>query len=261
MTTRQGTSIDSVGHGSIEQFQETALNVIYNVASIFTMPVEILIRPQFGSRYFSAPNLFLSAIMLSLVAAFTTIAEGVGHMIPFVHVRGPAGMFGMGSMTTLFFLANLIHGLRIWRRMIDMSREGNSMFEGPPLPFFKLLPKGENFWFVRIVYEPVFVYAVSVVLATFLIIQAPLMLYLQITALLLAMKQYIAWYRLWAYIRNLMDMANAAPVIGKLVNKSASDEELARVHLASLPKNLPPDIHKATVAHLAKAYSLPTEEE
>jgi hypothetical protein len=116
--------------GSIEQFQETALNVMYNVASIFTMPVEILIRPQFGSRYFSAPNLFLSAIMLTLAAAFTTLTQSVGQMIPFVRVRGPAGMFGLGSLTTLFFLANIVHGLRIWRRMIDMSREGNSMFEG-----------------------------------------------------------------------------------------------------------------------------------
>src|SRR5450631_4282154 len=121
MTTRQGTSIDSVGQGSIEQFQETALNVMYNVASIFTMPVEILIRPQFGSRYFSAPNLFLSAIMLSLAAAFSSIAEGVGNMIPFVHVRGPVGAFGIGSMATLFFLANIVHSIRIWRRMLDMS--------------------------------------------------------------------------------------------------------------------------------------------
>src|ERR1017187_1184854 len=106
MTTRQGTSIDNAQQGSIEQFQETALNVMYNVASIFTMPVEILIRPQFGSRYFSAPNVFLSAILMTIIAAFSSVAEGVGQMIPFAHVRGPVGMYGIGSMTTLFFFAN-----------------------------------------------------------------------------------------------------------------------------------------------------------
>ena len=58
-----------------------------------------------------------------------------------------------------------------------------------------------------------------------------------------------------------MDMADTAPTIARIVNNSASDEEMARVHLASLPKNLPPDTCKATVAHLSRAYSVPKEEE
>jgi hypothetical protein len=145
--------------------------------------------------------------------------------------------------------------------MLDMTREENSQYSGAALPIFGFLPKGDVFFVVRIIYEPALVYAVSVILGTLLIIQGPLMLYLQVAALCLAMKQYIAWYRNWAYIRNLMDVANVAPIIAKMVTNTASDDELARIHLASLPKNLPPDIRKAAVAHIARAYSVPKEEE
>ena len=254
---RQPSIFDASSQMSVDQLQETALNVMYNVASIFTMPVEMLIRPWFGSRYFSAPNLFLSAIFMLFGSAFLTITTAAGQMIPFVRFRGPVGLYGFGSMTELFFLAAFVHGIRVWRRMIDMSREANSIFEGPPLPIFGWLPNGRSFFLVRIVYEPLCVYIVSTVLATLLIIQGPLMLYLQAASLFLAMKNYIAWYKLWAYIRNLMDMANAAPTIAKFVTNSASDEELARVHLASLPKNLPPDIHKAAASYVSRAYAVP----
>jgi hypothetical protein len=232
------------------------MNVVSAVASVFTMSSEIHLHPTFGTRYFPAVNLFLSLIMMLLFSAFFGIAEGIGQMIPFASVRGPVGLFGIGSFTTLFFFASIAHGFRLWRRMIHMELE-----EGPALFFFAMLPKGKSFWFVRIVYEPLFLYAISIVLATLRIIQFPLELYLQIAAICLAMKQYIAWYRMWSYVRSLMDMANVGPVIAKIVNSTATDDELARVHMASLPKNLSPEMRKATVAHIARAFSAPVPEE
>jgi hypothetical protein len=245
----------------IDNIQGAAMNVIYTVSGIVTMPVEELIRWYFGTTYFPAPNLFFSAIMLILASAFFNIATAMTQMIPFVRVSGPAGMFGIGSFTSLFFIVSVIHGVRTWRRMIHMELEENSTFEGPALFFFAFLPKGSNFWLVRIVYEPVFVFVTAVVLGNLLIIQFPLVLYLEFAALFLAMKQYIAWYRTWAFIRHLMDTANVGPVIAKIVNNTATDDELARVHLASLPTNLPPDMRRATVAHIARAFSATMPEE
>jgi hypothetical protein len=258
---KQTTPLQNGSNQTIEQYQDTAMNIAYNVASIFTMPVEIFIRPHFGSQYFFVLNPFLSGIMLSLAAAFTTVAVGVGQMIPFVHLSGPIGVFGLGSLLAIFFLASIVHGLRLWRRMIFMELEDISTREGTPLPFFKLIPKGDSQWICRIFYEPIFVWMCASVLSTLLIIQAPLSLYLHVAALCLAMKNYIAWYKNWSYIRNLMDVANAAPIVAKILSNTATDEEKSRVHLASLPKNLPPDIRKATMAHIARAYSVPTEEE
>src|SRR5579863_2828067 len=135
----------------IDNIQETAMNVIYNVASIVTLPVEIFIRPWHGTRYFSAPIAFLSAMMLIVASAFLGIATSVAGMIPLVQIRGPVGMYGLGSFTSLFFLASIAHGFRLWRRMIHMELEENSTYEGPALFFFALLPRGSSFWFVRII--------------------------------------------------------------------------------------------------------------
>jgi hypothetical protein len=179
-------------------------------------------------------------------------------MIPFLYAR-PVGVFGIASMTKLFFLASFVHGLRTWRRMIRPELEDNSMFEGPALPFFALLPKGDSFWVVRILYEPIFVYGLSAVLTNLEIIQFPLMRYLKVAAFLLALKQFVAWHRFWSITRNLMDMASAGPIIGRIVDNKASADDMARPHLATLPKNLPPEIRKAAVAHPARAY--PAEQE
>jgi hypothetical protein len=159
-------------------------------------------------------------------------------------------------MTELFFIASFVHGLRIWRLMIHPEREMNSMYEGPPLPFFLLLPNA-GFWTIRIVYEPLFVFGLSMVLAKLFIIQAPLTLYLQLAALMLAMKQFVAWFKFWSVSRNLLDAANVAPIISRIVDNKATDDDMARIHMASLPTNLPPDVRKATIAHLAREFSVP----
>src|SRR6202034_4038128 len=94
----------------------------------------------------------------------------------------PAGLFGVGSLSKLYFLLSFVHGFRLWRRILDMSREERSTYEGPPLPFFALLPKSDSFWFSRIVLEPVFVLVTATVLGRIFIFQSGLTLYLQIAA-------------------------------------------------------------------------------
>lgn len=261
MQRQQATPKDNAPQMSIDQLQDRALNIIYNGASLFTMPLEMMLRPWYGSLYFSAANQFFTAILLVILSAFWTVTLTIGQMIPFVHFRGPVGIYGIGSLTEFFFLAGIVHGIRIWRRMIHPETEDIATFEGSPLPIFGWLPNGGSHWFVRIVYEPALVFALSIVLSTMFIIQSPLMLYLQIAAILLAMKSYVAWFKHWLFIRGLMDIANAAPIIARIVNNTASNEDMARVHLASLPKNLPPEVRKATIAHVARSYSIPKEEE
>jgi hypothetical protein len=262
MTETQGMpGTGQAGQMNIGNIEETMMNIVHTVASFFTYPVEIGLRPQYGTTYFSAPIMFISLIMMVLASTFFGIATAMTQMIPFVRIAGPSGMFGLGSFTSLIFLASIAHGLRLWRRMIHMELEENSTYEGPPLFFFLMLPKGSSFWFCRIVWEPVALFSVAILLSNLGIIQLPLMLYLQLAAIFLAMKQYISWYRTWLFIRRLMDMANVGPVIGRMVSNTATDEELARVHLASLPQNLSPDMRRATVAYIARAFSAPIPEE
>ena len=137
--------------------------------------------------------------------------------------------------------------------MIHMDREQNSQFEGPALFIFNLLPG--SFWKVRILYEPLFLYLLSKVLPNFYILQPSAAHYLTIAALALAMKQYTAWFMQWQFLRGLMDMRNSGPIIAKFVDNTATEDDLATIHLASLPRDIPEDVRRDTAAHIARAMS------
>lgn len=247
------TPNQSQGPMDINHFQNGALNLVYNVCSIACCPVEMALRPQYGSRYFPPIILMFSAAMMIALPIFSELAETFGRMVPFMRFRGDAGMFGITTLSRLFFLGAFVHGLRVWRRMVHMDREEHSQFEGPPLPIFSLFPG--SFWIVRILYEPIFVFALGVVLPNFFVLQASAAHYLMFAGVMLAMKQYCAWYIQWQFLRSLMDMRNTGPIIAKLVDNTATEDELATVHLASLPKNIPDDVRRDTADHLARAFA------
>src|SRR5450432_1785758 len=227
---------------SIDQLQNVMLNIVYNFCSIFTTPIEQVLRIQYGSRYFPPVISFLTTILMILLPLFSAMTD----MLPFAR-SSAVGVFGLGSLSKLYFLASFVHGLRIWRRMIHMEREENSVFEGPPLPFFRLLPF--PFWMTRIIIEPIFVFTLAIVLTNFFILQPGAAHFLEFAAFMLFMKQYCAWFAHWQFLRNLIDRRNAGPVIAKIVDNSATEDELATMHLASLPKDIPDDLRQATASY------------
>ena len=238
---------------NINQLQQFAMNVVENFCGIFTMPVEIILRPQYGTRYFPVPIFFFSAVMMYLLPLFLSAADGLVGMIPF-HAAAPRapGIFGIGSLSSLYFFLIFLHSFRIARRMIYTHLEDHSQFEGPALPFFALIPGGRSFWFTRIVIEPVVVFVGSSVLEGFGIFQSGLVTYLHLASLMLAMKEFIGWYRNWEYIRKMLDARFLGPIIAKLLDNSASPAELAIGHFSGFPKNLSADIRRAAAAYLAR---------
>ena len=57
------------------------------------MPVEMVLRPQYGSRYFSPVNQFFTAVMMIVVPVFYEMAAGFSRMLPFVRFNAPDGAF------------------------------------------------------------------------------------------------------------------------------------------------------------------------
>lgn len=108
---------------------------------------------------------------------------------------------------------------------------------------------------IRIIYEPIFVFIAAIVLENFFVLQSGAAHFLMFSAFMLAMKQYVAWYMQWQFLRELMDMRNAGPIIAKVVDNSATDDELASVHLASIPKDIPEDLRKQTASFIARAFT------
>lgn len=239
----------------VEHLQNNALEFVFTGCSAASQPVEIFLRPGFGTRFYPPAVTFFASAMMIVGPAFIMLFSNFMHMIPLLNMPAPIGMFSLGDFAKVYFLASMIHGVRLWRRMIHMELEQHSEYEGPALPFFQILPKGKSFWFVRIVLEPAFVFVISIVLADLYIAQTDLVLYLRFAALALLTKNFISWFRAWEYLRRLLDLHITGPLIAKLVSGEASEEELATIHLASFPKNIPPDIRKAAIAHVARTYS------
>jgi hypothetical protein len=233
------------------RLQDVAANMVYNICSIVTMPVEMALRPHYGSRYFPPIVMLFSIGMMLFLPAFDAVSEGFGRVMPFMPAPAPVGLFGIATFSKLFFLGLAAHNFRIWRRMIHMDREQNSLYEGPALFIFNIIPG--TFWMVRILYEPIFLFVIALVLPNFFILQPSAAHFLEFAAIMLAMKNYAAWYMQWQFLRGVMDMRNAGPIIAKFVNNTATDEDLATIHLASLPKDIPEDIRRDTASHIVRA--------
>jgi hypothetical protein len=241
---------------NINDMQDAAMNLVETICSVICMPIEILLRPQYGTRYFPVPVLFFSSLLMILLPAFAAMSDTASRMLPFGHApAAPQGMFDIASLSKLFFVSAFYHGFRTWRRMITPELEEHSYFEGPPLPFFRLIPKGNSFWFTRVVLEPALVFVGSTVLAGMNIFSSGLSLYLHIAALALLMKVYVMWFRQWQMLRDILDMKAIGPIIGKYAGGEATDEELSQIHIARLPKHLPADLRHSFVERLKASFS------
>ena len=230
----------------VEAFEGQMINLFYNFSTIVVMPIEQIIRPFHGTRYFSPIHMCFSAVLMIVLPLVSGIAGAVGSMIPFAHVQASLGMIDMWGLSRIFFLSCLIHGFRKWRLMLDVSKEKISTFEGPALFFFNWLPGG--FWRQRILWEPVFVFALSIVLPNLFIITPGVAYYLVLVAIMLAMKNYVAWYTAWEETRRLLDMQNIAPIIAGIVENGGSEEDFAKVHIATLPPESRQQYAKAFMA-------------
>src|SRR5579872_1393738 len=114
---------------NINEFPDMMANIVYNFCSIFTAPLEMVLRPQYGSRYFSPIITCFTAGMMIFLPLISGMASG--FPLPFMSPHGPVGLFGIATLSKLYFLGVPIHGFRTWLRMIHMDREENSYYEGP----------------------------------------------------------------------------------------------------------------------------------
>lgn len=238
------------GNLSIHNLQDVGINILHLVCSVICMPVELVIRPFSGSRYYQPGVVFLSTILMLFLPIFSM---GIS-MIPFIGGRPPAGLFDIGSLSKLFFLLSFVHGIRIYRLMAHPEREEFSWYEGPPLFFIKLIPGSKSFWVTRMLIEPVLVFLTASVLSGLFIFQSGLATYLHVAAVALAFKQFTVWYRTWEMLRDILDSRNAGPLFSKLVENTATDEDRSVIYLASLQKNASPDLKKSAADQISTAY-------
>jgi hypothetical protein len=243
------------GAMSAAHLHNSALNIVETICGSISRPIELVLRPWHGSRYFQVPVIGLSTLLMILLPVISALLTGIAGMIPFSHPALSIGMFDMASFAKLYFLLSAIHGIRIYRRMVHMHLEEHSVYEGPALPFFQLLPRGRSFWLVRIVFEPALVLIAAIALQDLFIIQSGLATFLEISAAALALRNFVSWFRAWEYLRDLIDAKNAGPILSKLIENTATEDDLASINLASFPKDVAPEIRQQAATTIARAYS------
>jgi hypothetical protein len=240
----------------MEHFQNTAIGLVETACSIVCRPLELVLRLSHGSRYFSVPVVALSSALMILLPVLGALAAAVIQMIPFAgHPSRPAGLFDMADFAELYAALSCFHFFRIYRRMVHVHTEQHSRFEGPPLFFFRLIPGSGSWWRTRIVLEPCLILITASVLQDLFIIQSSVALYLRIAALALCAKECLTWYGAWQYVRDLLDAQAAGPIMARLVENKASAEDLAAVHIATLPPDLSPELRDKAAVAIARAFS------
>jgi hypothetical protein len=227
---------------NLAHMHESGLNAIELICGSIARPVDLFLRPWSGSRYYPLPVIALSTALMLIIPGALAMFDAISGMIPFFHPSPSIGFLGIWSFTQIFALASVLHGIRIYRRMLHMHLEEHSTFDGAPLPFFPLIPWCQSFWVTRIVAEPVFLLLISVVLQDLFVIQLSLAIYLRVAAVALALKNFTVWFRSWTYLRELLDARNASPILARLAEDKASDNELAAINLAAFPKDVAPEI-------------------
>jgi hypothetical protein len=197
---------------NVDSWHNRYINRVFNFCSIVTMPVEMALRPFSGTRYYPPLVIFMSAVMMLIVPVFFTFLFG-----------GDDGLIGLSAFTKFFFAGLMTNGIRKLRLMIHPQREKNSNWANEHLFFFNWLPK-PTFWRIRIVYEPLFVVAVSVMLQNFFILTQGAGNFLITSAVFLAMKNYTHWYMEWEQIRTSKDTAAWGPALADFVSTQPDTE-------------------------------------
>jgi hypothetical protein len=243
-------------NGPFNQLENVATNVVEAVCATIARPLEMILRIHHGTRYFPVPVIFLSTLLMLFLPVASLFTAEASRIFPFAAPKAPQGLFGLGSFSKLYFLLCLVHGVRLWFRVLHPEREIHSEFEGPALPLFQLFPRSNKFWFCRIILEPCVVFAAALLLRRFLIVDDGLALYLQVAAAALAVKEWIGWFNAWEVLRSIFDTQRAAQILARIIDDRASDEDLATIHLAGFPKNISSEFRKSAVGYIARVFEV-----
>lgn len=232
--------------GNIYTLQQKASDAIYIVCGAISLPIEFVLRPHYGSQYVSPIQLALASLMMLMLPVIFDLSTYVPLPLFASHLTTPP----LITLTKYFFIGAFLHCIRVWWRMLHMASEKNARFEGDPLPIFKLFPKS-SFYMIRIIWEPLTVFLVASTLHKMGYIQHAA-IYLEVAAFALMMKSFVAWHYVWNYMRDLMNLQHAAPIIARAVENNATGSEMASINLASFPKDAPPEMKRAAAIHIAR---------
>ncbi len=187
-----------------------------NVCSLLTFPFEMLLRPQFGSRYF---HIILMCLSLPCWQAIC-FASGI--------FGGKA--YGSLILVIAIWSGCVYNGFRIWKLMLHPEQEKDSEREGEPI-----LKLSDSWAIQRIVYEPLAILIAAILFKLIGVFNLILTLCVVASAAALCLKNIITWYEAWTYLRDMLDQQGRIPIIQAISAGKPAPTTIGRFTLSSIP--------------------------
>jgi len=214
------------------EFIEFISAVLFSILRASCVPAELIFRRGFGERHFNLWLYSSGGLWLILFASgWINIPKWLGY-----NVTGWMPNFAIFSIVGIFFFGSLIWELML-RKFRKINRELHTRYDGNPLPFLFKLPfaKDKNGnpkeYFVRQVYEPLFLILLGIIITITLNPQTGSWLF--ISALGMALKEYVKS----RYTRNaLLDLFDAEIASQNMKAALAGDstEKTQGIYIAGL---------------------------
>jgi hypothetical protein len=219
------------------------LNLTYQFTSVLTVPIEMCLRPRFGSQYFSPIVVAIAVLLFQGVTGATALYQALqGYS---------SAPIGMGILTVALWGGCIYHAIRIRRLILDMDREGDSEEEGSALFIFTLLPRGDRWTWVRCFWEPLAVIGFSALVYVTGTLTPFTAAYLALCGVALFLKNYAKWYQSWRWIRGIRDKEYRAGIIARIALGEAPTQTIGHCVLAALPESSGPKERTAIAAHFS----------
>jgi len=207
--------------------------ILFNIIRASCVPAELIFRRGFGERHF---NLWLYISGSMWLFMFTTGWINIPKLFGYFD-EGWMPNFAIFSVVGMIFFGSLLWQLFL-RKFRKINAELHSRYDGDPLPFLYKLPfakdrnQNPKEYFVRQVYEPLFLLILGVIVSIALNPQTGS--WLLISGLGMAVKEYVKS----RYVRNaLLDHIDAdiAARNIKSVLKGAPPSQTQGIYIAGLP--------------------------
>lgn len=209
-----------------------------------TLPLDMLLRPKFGSQYYSWTQATTSLAFYKTALVMSGAGTAAANYLYF-HTSHKWPIYATLLCMVVLWSILACHVFRIYKLVIDPVKEHDSMTDGPPLPIFKLLPHGDNWAWVRMVWEPLAVCATATLMGLLGLVPYLFVPFLWACAFALFMRAAYTYWEGWRYCRELLDQINHAPIIQAIADGAQPPEKLGRTLFSSIPASTPPNQKKA----------------
>lgn len=206
--------------GGAEMAQRYIRMVIIGGCNGFCLPLEMVLRPRYGTRYFLLTSYAWSWGVMQSWLALSWVIRIFRALAP--GIPAETRPVDMGTVLLIFYALFVYHVIRLRRLVVNMNLEKDSEMENSGWKLLRYLPSGKLWTRQRMVYEPVICAAMTIGLYRAEILAFPATAFLLIGSISLSLKATMIYWQGWEFVRGGRD-AMARTSVMRAFGKNPDD--------------------------------------